>query len=162
MKNKVLFRVFLILTIAWMILIFSFSAKNAEESDAASMRVGYWIGSIVHADFDDWPPEAQDSFAEKINYPIRKGAHASEYAVLGILIVCCIASSGMACAGQRGLILPAWILTTLYACTDEFHQLFVPGRSGQITDVGIDSAGALIGCAVIVWILRMRKRSLRR
>lgn len=39
----------------------------------------------------------------------------------------------------------AWILAVLYAATDEFHQLFVPGRGAWIVDVGIDGAGALLG-----------------
>ena len=40
----------------------------------------------------------------------------------------------------------------LYAASDEFHQLFVPGRSGQITDVLIDSGGLLAGILLVVLI----------
>ncbi|UYJ41604.1 MAG: VanZ family protein [Lachnospiraceae bacterium] len=36
----------------------------------------------------------------------------------------------------------SWMIAVLYACTDEYHQLFVPGRSGQLRDVMIDAVGA--------------------
>ena len=49
---------------------------------------------------------------------------------------------------SRGIVIP-WVITTAYAGTDELHQLFVPGRSGQVSDVLLDSAGALIGLAVL-------------
>ena len=42
----------------------------------------------------------------------------------------------------------AWIFTTAYAASDEFHQLFVTGRSAQVRDVLIDSCGALCGLAL--------------
>ena len=44
-----------------------------------------------------------------------------------------------------------------YACTDEFHQLFVPGRSGQITDVMIDTLGGSIGVLIISVITLIKK-----
>ena len=36
-------------------------------------------------------------------------------------------------------------ITVLYALSDEFHQLFIPGRTGRLKDVCIDSIGMLIG-----------------
>ena len=52
-------------------------------------------------------------------------------------------------------------LGTLYAVTDEMHQLLIEGRSGQWTDVLIDSAGALTGVliiALVLWMVRKRNR----
>ncbi len=50
-------------------------------------------------------------------------------------------------------ILWAWLMTILYAASDEFHQSFVPGRGDSIIDVGIDSIGSLLGLfAPAVWI----------
>ena len=43
------------------------------------------------------------------------------------------------------MIATAWGISTAYAATDEFHQIFVPGRAGMVTDVMIDSSGALAG-----------------
>ena len=49
----------------------------------------------------------------------------------------------------------AIVLTALYASTDEFHQLFVPGRSGQVRDVLIDSCGAAIGVLIAWGLIRI-------
>ena len=46
----------------------------------------------------------------------------------------------------------------LYACTDEIHQLFVPGRSGMIRDVFIDSIGGIIGISIISIYENIKKR----
>ena len=48
----------------------------------------------------------------------------------------------------------------LYACTDEWHQTFVPERAGQVRDLGFDAAGFLPGVAVLclaVWIFSRKK-----
>lgn len=50
---------------------------------------------------------------------------------------------------KRAMI--AFIISALYAASDEFHQLFVPGRAGRVSDVLIDSLGALLG--VLFFIL---------
>ena len=56
-------------------------------------------------------------------------------------------------------------LTAFYACTDEFHQLFVPGRAGLLSDVLIDSLSAVLGLVVfallqkfVVWFCRRKER----
>ena len=52
----------------------------------------------------------------------------------------------------------SFIFTALYACTDEFHQTFVPGRAGRIFDVGVDSAGAAAGLFILWLVRRLIKR----
>ena len=46
---------------------------------------------------------------------------------------------------RRKCYIWAGMLAALYAATDEFHQLFIEGRSGELKDVAIDSTGALLG-----------------
>ena len=75
---------------------------------------------------------------------IRKGAHVTEYAVLGILLVLTFAAYGFRRAGTLALI-----TGILYAALDEYHQRFVPGRSGEIKDVLIDACGLLLGLAAV-------------
>ena len=60
--------------------------------------------------------------------------------------------------------LAAWIAGTLYAATDDLHQLFVEGRSCEFRDVCIDSAGVVLGItiAAIANAIRSRKRSDRK
>ena len=83
MKNKVFF----VLTIIWMVIIFSFSARPADVSTEDSYAVGLKIGSVFVSGFDELSEEEQLAFAAKIDHPVRKTAHGLEYAVLGILVI---------------------------------------------------------------------------
>ena len=65
---------------------------------------------------------------------LSKGAHLTEYAVLGLLIVW---------ASRRESV--AFALGIAYAASDELHQHFVPGRHGSVLDVVIDTVGIAIG-----------------
>ena len=51
----------------------------------------------------------------------------------------------------------AILASALYACTDELHQLFVPGRTGQIFDVFVDTLGATFGCLLVLGILKIKQ-----
>ena len=53
---------------------------------------------------------------------------------------------------HKKLYLAAWIGSAFYAMTDEFHQLFVPGRSGRVADVLLDSTGAAVGVCLFLII----------
>jgi VanZ family protein len=68
---------------------------------------------------------------------LRKLAHTTEYAILGALLV--------RATGRTGI---AFALGVLYAITDEFHQVFVPGRHGAPVDVVIDAVGVAVGIAL--------------
>lgn len=135
--------IWMILVLIWMGVIFSFSAREADESTAMSHSVGKEIGRIFIPEFGSWSEEKQEQFAERIDFPVRKCAHASEYAVLGILLLGTAYSFSE--RWGRKIWISSWCIGTMYAATDELHQLFVPGRSCQIRDVCIDSAGVLAG-----------------
>jgi VanZ family protein len=68
---------------------------------------------------------------------LRKGAHVTEYAILGLLLLRAV-----------GRELPALLIGIAYAITDEVHQHFVSGRHSSPIDVAIDSTGVLIGLLV--------------
>ncbi|MDO5293037.1 MAG: VanZ family protein [bacterium] len=151
--------IFGVLAIVWMIIIFSFSARTSDVSTNDSNRIGLFIGKTFISGFNEWNEEKQMDFAKKVDHPIRKTAHALEYTILGALV------TGAYITDKRKLrtrILIPWIIATLYAASDEFHQLFVPGRSGQVTDVMIDSSGVICGVLLMVCILhgiqKKRKR----
>ncbi len=130
---------FLILTTCWMSIIFYFSSREGDESSQDSLSIGIWIGNAFIEDFDTWSCDEQYEFVERIDYPIRKCAHAMEYTCLGFLAYCILKEP------NKKWFLLAWLLCALYAASDEFHQLFVVGRSGQISDVCLDSCGAFVG-----------------
>ena len=141
----------ILLTLCWMCLIFHMSAQPASRSTETSLHVGMVVGEILVPDFRAQPFQKQLAFARAIDHPVRKCAHASEYAVLGILTGLSADSLGI----RKQKWQKAFSAASVYAMTDEFHQLFVPGRSGQISDVLIDSAGALTGIIVLYGITRI-------
>lgn len=132
--------------ILWMALIFYFSAQVAEQSD----RLSEGITEKIVAAIGKINPDAK-FVVESMNHLVRKYAHFFVYLVLGVLMVNAFRSSGI--PGCKGII-AALAVCVLYAVSDEIHQLFVPGRSGQFTDVLIDSAGAAIGAFITVMIRR--------
>ena len=81
MKRKKTGMIWLIFTIIWMSVIFSFSAKKAVESEGMSHSVGKEIGRLIVPQFTSWSEERQEQFAKMIDFPVRKCAHATEYAV---------------------------------------------------------------------------------
>ena len=150
-----------ILAVVWMGVIFLFSSQPAEQSTDTSHCAGRMIGSIIIWDFEQWSPEEQENFAEKIDLGVRKTAHAMEYAFLCFLIFMTFHSCGL--TGKRCFGI-ALLMTAGYAVTDEIHQLFVPGRSGRILDILIDSAGAVVGAGagnILVSIKKKIKHSQR-
>ena len=146
-------KIFLILTLLWMVVIFCFSARNADLSTEDSYRVGMLVGDIVVPGFKTWPEADRIAFAATIDHPVRKTAHATEYAILAMLTC-----GAMMPASLGKTFLCSWLIATIYACTDEFHQLFVPGRSGQVSDVCIDSLGAMAGLLLIWGIFKIIKK----
>lgn len=140
------------LTLAVMVLIFFFSTETAEESDETSGVFTQQMIEMLYPDFDSYSTEEQMTLYESLQYGIRKTAHFTEYAILGFLLRLCIESW----FGKRGWLLQAaWLGGTLYAVTDELHQLTTDGRSGQWTDVLIDSSGVICGVLVAILILRI-------
>ncbi|SHK08326.1 VanZ like family protein [Clostridium amylolyticum] len=119
----------LILIIFWMMIIFIFSNMPSEISDEKSRFVVNFI-SMLGLDING-------GFADVLNHIVRKSAHFTEYAILFILIFNWLKYYFKL---TPGLVL-SLIFVFLYACTDEFHQLFVPGRAGRFTDVLIDTCG---------------------
>ena len=97
-----------------------------------------WMGVIFA--FSAQPKDKLD-FGQDVL--VSKVAHVIEYAILAWLI--------QRARGDRRAWWQSWLIAVAYAATDEFHQLFVPGRGSRITDVMIDAAGAAIGLALAVW-----------
>lgn len=79
LRKKICF----VFALCWMIVIFSFSARTAAESTKDSTSIGMLFGQLFVPAFAEMDPQEQLSFADKIDHPIRKTAHATEYAVLG-------------------------------------------------------------------------------
>ncbi len=66
---------------------------------------------------------------------VKKGGHMLGYAFLAL-------AYRHALGGKNDRL--AWALAVLYACMDEIHQRFVPGRGASVIDVGVDAVGAAL------------------
>jgi VanZ family protein len=95
-----------------------------------------------------------------LSFIVRKAAHFTEYAVLGVLVSSTYHSSRNSGGKQllRGLIL-ALAVGAFYAITDEIHQHFVPGRVMAIEDICIDSSGVFLGSLIVALFLSNRKHN---
>ena len=146
---------FIFLSFLWMIVIFCFSARDADESTEDSYKVGLAVGRVVVPGFEKQSRESQLEFAAKVDHPVRKCAHATEFAILGMLYlgVCYNKKKKM-----KKLVIKPLVWAVIYAATDEFHQLFVPGRSGQISDILLDGAGALSGILLVLALIMLIKK----
>lgn len=126
-----------------MYIIFQFSAATGLESSGTSGSVCLKIVDIADEVLDlNVSYDKRMYYAQKIEYPVRKLAHFSEYALLAATVALPLYVYGM-----RGipLMLVVGAICVGFACTDEYHQSFVSGRSPSKKDVMIDSTGAFCG-----------------
>lgn len=141
--------------------IFSFSAQSAVQSGGSSGRIDFVFIRWLYPDYGTLSPERQFELYLRLDFAVRKTAHLLEYAALGFALRLHLQAVGRHCPLRRPQLL-AWGIGTLYAATDELHQLFSAGRAPRLTDVGIDSLGVILGllffllCAQIVHNFRNR------
>ena len=148
-----------VLTIAVMIMIFCFSTEPAEKSDETSGVLARQVIGMLYPEYEFYPETQRLELYDNVQTVVRKTAHFTEFAVLGLLLRLCLESW----LGKRAWLLPAsWAAGTLYACTDEIHQMQTAGRTGQWTDVMLDSAGVLAGVLAGILVLFMIRRKHRR
>ena len=159
MKRKLNIRqiIFVVLSVLCMTVIFIFSADNAEDSSEKSGRIVKAVVKIFVSDFDEMDNEKQEEILGNVSFFVRKAAHFSIFMTLGFCV------SGI--FGKIKLLSQNTPITLLfcflYACSDEFHQSFSPGRAPQVRDVLIDTSGALTGIiafSLIYAIIIHRKR----
>ena len=141
--------VFAVLTIACMVTIFLFSGDNADASSHKSSKITKAAVETLVKDYDEMSPEKQQSVLDKAEHIIRKLAHFSIYTLLGFLASFTVGRRRLFSRKSLGVI----VFCFLYACSDEIHQLFVPGRSGMFTDVLIDTGGAVTGMLVSMLLM---------
>lgn len=145
MKKK---HCYTLLCILWMLVIFWFSAQVADDSQEMSDVFVRLLDALFSLDI-----MKNEIIRDMTSFLVRKAAHMSEYAVLAILLGLTIREYK-----KEPWLLLALAATAAYAATDEFHQLFVPGRSGQLKDVLIDTAGGAIGLTLLALILYLKNR----
>ena len=133
---------YMIPVIIWMIFIFYMSGKTGQESSGQSGKISLFITNLLEKVRQDSPQEMQN-LQDVLELVIRKAAHMTEYAILFLLSYLAMVKISMSQSRFYNRSI-AVLISLLYACSDEMHQLLVPGRSGRMIDVGIDMAGVLI------------------
>ncbi len=145
MQDKKKRNCWLIASLLIMILIFSFSADNATASNAKSSFIVEWIYPLFQSFLT----------VDVFTFLVRKAAHFSIYALLGISVYQMFSSDPR--TKEKALLL-SLAICFLYACSDEAHQLLSEGRSGQFSDVLLDTCGSLCGA----YFTRLLRRMIRR
>ena len=130
-----------ILVILMMIVIFLFSSEPAEVSSARSGFVVDTIRSLNIA----LPPDI-------FMFLVRKSAHIFLYALFGFVVFNLVS---MYATTKKAIVLSV-LFVVVYAVSDEIHQLFIPGRSGEIRDVFIDTAAGMIGTMLYYMIVKKK------
>ena len=144
-----------LLVILWMGIIFFLSAQTAAESSGLSGQTIRTLIPIFMPEFIDISQVQQNEIVANLQHLVRKIAHILIYFILGILCMCTLISHELK---LKVKVYAALVICTVYAATDELHQLFVDGRGFQFSDIFLDFCGALLGVLVVVGMYWMRGR----
>ena len=118
------------------VFIFSNSMKIGEVSQGSSGRVLALLQGVLCR-------LGHPALAQRLtDHIVRKLAHFCEYTLEGFLLMLCMRVYTRNYIWHISVPLLGGVLTAL---ADETIQIFVAGRSGQISDVWLDMAGALTG-----------------
>nr|WP_302419499.1 VanZ family protein [uncultured Romboutsia sp.] len=142
---------YIILTIIWMGFIFCMSNQPANISKELSQNIENLLNNT---------PIIGNLLSDILNSPnsqfiVRKSAHIILFCFLSIL---CFVVIYELKRNVKISTLASFSITFIYACMDEIHQLFIPGRSGKINDVLIDSIGVIMGLIFINLIFMLNNK----
>ena len=155
-KSILILRIFsAAMSVVMMILIFNFSADNAQESGQKSAEITEKIVQTVDPEIIKKPIEEQRRVYESVGAYVRKSAHFLEFAALGFFLSLMVNTIYPDFLRRFSITLGAG---ALYAAVDEIHQIFVPGRAAEFTDFLIDSLGVSIGILISTAIFAIIKR----
>ncbi|MBU5467322.1 VanZ family protein [Virgibacillus sp. MSJ-26] len=138
-----------IAVILWMALIFYLSHQPSSVSSGLSSGL---LMSILNRVEGIIPFEGLDMGT--LHHLFRKSAHFIAYLILGMLCFNALKKSYPHAVKSATL---AFLICVLYAISDETHQLFIPGRSGEVRDVFIDSLGSITGISIYYMIAQLKK-----
>ena len=140
------------ISLAIMAALFAFSAQTAAESEKISGGVQSGIGLMLYGLMGEG--ELWLKISGALEFLIRKSAHIFIYFCLGISVSATLNSYGV----KRRRFIFAALFCLLYAASDEFHQYFVEGRSAEVRDVMIDTAGSAAGAFLYRFFIDGKKR----
>ena len=141
-----------IIAIICCIIIFSFSAVPATASTKQSKGLTYNVIKLLNG--NKLTEKELVKLTKRVNPVIRKIAHFSIYMILAIFTYMFIEELNIKSKSEkerlRKNIIYTCIFCIIYAIFDEIHQIYVPGRTGKVIDVIIDTLGACMGITIIL------------
>lgn len=150
MKRTIFRIIVILLTLLWMVVIFYFSNQSGNESSNLSTGISKSVLNLFYRDFPSFSLEKQSEMLDFTSRIIRKLAHFTEYAILGLLL---FLSFNSFIKKKNFVFLATFIIGLLYSIGDEFHQSLVADRGPAVKDVVIDSLGVL-AMLLIIGIIR--------
>ena len=142
-----------------MLVIYQFSSKTADLSGESSLAISKAVLHFYETISKiQWQQGYREEILGVLDHVVRKTAHFTEYAILAATFSFHF-TVWRKKAWQR-IALPV-LLAGLYAAGDEYHQTFVAGRSGQVSDVLLDTTGAFVGALIfflLVYLLQKRRQ----
>ena len=154
MKVKVIRFILVLLLILTFGMIFNFSNQDSEKSGSTSQKVTEAITKDIKS-IQKLNKNEKAKVIDKIEDVIRKIAHFSLYALIGFLLMALFSTYNI---NEKNKIISTIIIGAIYAISDEFHQSFIPGRSGQVSDVFLDTLGVTVGGLFIILIIKTVKK----
>lgn len=146
------------MVVVWMLVIFCFSAQPGEESADLSGSISHLFMQIWNWIFRlGWDDVQILEMTAIWDFPIRKLAHMTEFGILAVLLFLAIKYYAQINTMKKRYVC-AWVAAVIYAASDEFHQLFVPDRSGNLFDVGVDTCGITIALILLYFLRRIYGR----
>lgn len=141
-------------------LIFHFSAQDSAESGSLSRMVTErCVDFINRVSGAHWSDIKMAELAEYFEHPIRKLAHFSEYAYMGVLVYT-LWSQWIKKGRVLSLLTVGWVFVS--AAADEIHQYFVPGRYCSFADVLLDTCGGAAGMLLCICVVALYRRRQKR
>jgi VanZ family protein len=153
-KERELSVFFFVLCCACLVMIFRFSSQTSNQSNTLSGRLSGAVCDFLEKE-RLMPPGEKERYYQNINFFLRKCAHFTEYFLLGLCLSLFF--------HYRRRFFPrktaAWVLllSFLFACGDEIHQIFVSARTPAMRDVFIDTAGAFFAVLLLYALLKGRR-----
>jgi VanZ family protein len=126
--------------VLWIAVIFAASSDPFSTSHSAP-----WLATVLEAILGHPLPPSR---FEVVHFVVRKLAHLTEYGILSALLFRAMRADAERLWNLRWAV-GATIVAAIVAALDEWHQVYVPSRTGAISDVGIDILGALLAQVLI-------------
>ncbi len=137
-----------------MIIIFLLSNQKAQDSKQLSNSfITKTIINIYEMKHGKITEEKKIEIKENYSFIVRKAAHFTIYLVLGLLVSLVLIGKNL---NIKQIIIYGVLICMAYAITDEIHQIFVSGRSGEIRDIIVDTCGSTVGILLNIIINRKR------